>query len=160
MYIGYYVPKFPISYITQDGMDGWINIPSHPRHQYGFLDAILEHIDNTRHIDPICVTIHSIREVNAGPAGVARLYALTHKRNYTHIPSIVSTHKYYDWFGEGVEEIKSAEDIRKHLLLEPASYGIDSDGKCNWQNQNPNEKQLRETFKVSPQTLERFINCI
>ena len=160
MYNGYYVPKFPISYITQDGMDGWINIPNHPRHQYGFLDAILEHIDNTGHIDPICVTIHSMREIYAGPAGVARLYALTHKRNYSHIPAIVSTHKYYDWFGEGVEEIKSPEDIRKHFLLEPASYGIDSDGKCNWQNQNPNEKQLRETFKVSPQTLERILNCI
>lgn len=160
MYIGYYVPKFPISYITQDGMDGWIYIPNHPRHQYGFLDAILEHIDNTRHIDPICVTIHSMREVYAGPSGVARLYALTHKRNYSHIPAIVSTHKYYDWFGEEVEEIKSPEDIRKHLLLEPKSYGIDSNGICHWQNQNPNEKQLRETFKVSPQTLERFLNCI
>ena len=160
MFVGYYVPRFPISYITQDGMDGWINIPNHPRHQYGFLDAILEHIDNTGHIDPICVTIHSIREVYAGPSGVARLYALTHKRNYSHIPAIVSTPEYYEWFGEGVEEIKSPEDIRKHLLLEPASYGIDSDGKCVWQNQNPNEKQLRETFKVSPQTLERFLNCI
>lgn len=160
MYAAYYVPKFPISYITQDGMDAWINIPNHPRHQYGFLDAILEHIDNTGYIDPICITIHSIKEVYAGSAGVARLYALTHKRNYTHIPAIVSTHKYYDWFGEEVEKIKSPKCIRKRLLLEPKSYGIDSNGLCYWNNQNPNEKQIRETFKVSPQTLERFLNCI
>ena len=160
MYIGYYVPKFPISYITQDGMDSWINIPNHPKNQYRFLDAILEHIDNTGHIDPICVTIHSIREVYAGPSGVVRLYALTHKRNYTHVPTIVSTHKYYDWFGESVKKINDPEDIRKRLLLKPKSYGIDNNGFCYWNNENPNEKQIRETLNVSPQTIERILNCI
>lgn len=160
MYKAYYVPKFPVDKITDYGMDLWVNNPNHPRHQYGFLDAILEHIDNTNHIDPVRVTFYSDKQIVAGPAGVARLYALMHKRRYTHIPSIVSTQKYFDWFGEDVVEIKDKEHLRSYFLLEPVDCGIDPDGKAHWHNQNPNEKQVRETFKVSPETLERFLKCI
>lgn len=160
MYKSYYVPQFPIHKITDSGMDLWVNDPNHPRHRYGFLEAILEHIDNTNHIDPVRIVIHQENDIQAGPAGVARLYALTHNREYTHIPAIVSTTQYFDWFGESVVEIKDKEQIRSYLLLEPAAYTIEEDGKVWWHNQNPNEKQVRETFKVSPETLERFLKCI
>ena len=69
MYKAYYVPRFPVSYITDDGRDLWINDPNHIRHQCGFLQAILEHIDNTNHIDPIRIVIPVEGQVQAGPAG-------------------------------------------------------------------------------------------
>lgn len=160
MYKAYYVPKFPVNKITDDGRDLWINDPNHIRHQCGFLQAILEHIDNANHIDPVRIVIHSKKEVQAGPAGTARLYALTYLRGYTHVPAIVSTSQYFDWFGEDVVEIIDKEQIRSYLGLEPASYLIEPDGKVWWHNHNPNEQQLRETFKVSPETLEKFLKCI
>ncbi len=160
MYQVYYVPNFPVNKITDDGRDQWINDPNHIRHQCGFLQAILEHIDNTNHIDPIRIVIHNEKDIQAGPAGTSRLYALTHLRNHTHIPAIVSATQYYDWFGNDVVEITDKEQIRSYLLLEPVNYTIEPDGKVWWHNQNPNEKQLRETFKVSPETLEKFLKCI
>jgi hypothetical protein len=160
MYIAYYVPNFPINQITDDGRDQWINNPSHIRYQCGFLQAILEHIDNTNHIDPIRIVIPVEGQVQAGPAGTARLYALTYLRGYTHIPAIVSTQRCYDWFGEDVVEIKDKEQLRSYFLLEPADYGIEPDGKVYWQNQNPNEKQMRETYKVSSQTIDKLLRCI
>jgi len=160
MYKAYYVPRFPVSHITDDGRDLWINDPNHIRHQCGFLQAILEHIDNTNHIDPIRITIPVEGQVQAGPAGTSRLYALTYLRGYTHIPAIVSTQKCYDWFGEGVVEIKDKEQLRSYLLLEPADYNIEPDGKAFWHNQNPNEKQMRETYKVSPETIDKLLKCI
>lgn len=153
----YYVPNFPISQITDDGVDGWVHIPNHPRNRYRILDAILEHIDNTNYIDPVRITIPLEGQVQAGPQGVCRLFALRHIKGYTHIPAIVSSEKQYDWFGEGVVKITDKEQIRSYLLLEPTEYGIDGDGRAYWVNQNPNEKQLRETFKVSPETMERTL---
>jgi hypothetical protein len=160
MYQVYYIPKFPVSYITDDGRDQWINNPNHIRHQCGFLQAILEHIDNTNHIDPIRIVIHSEKDIQAGPAGTSRLYALTHLRGYTHIPAIVSTQKYYDWFGNDVVKITDKEQIRSYLLLAPADYTLESDGKSWWHNQNPNEKQMRETYKVSSQTIDKLLQCL
>jgi len=155
MFSAYYVPKFPISYITDEGVDQWVFMSEHLRCRYRILDAILEHIDNTNYIDPIRITIPVEGQVQAGPQGVCRMFALRHIRGYTHIPAIVSTEKYYDWFGEGVVKITDKEQIRSYLLLEPAGYGFEENGKAYWINQNPNEKQLRETFKVSPETMER-----
>jgi hypothetical protein len=160
MYKSYYVPQFPVSKITNDGRDGWIDDPFHIKHQCGFLQSILEHIDNTNHIDPIRIVIHHENDIQAGPAGTSRLYALTHLRNYTHVPAIVSTVKYFDWFGSGVVEITTKEQIRSYLLLEPADYCIESDGKVWWHNHNPNRKQLEETYKVSNETLEKLLKCI
>ena len=160
MYQAYYVPNFPINQITDDGRDQWINNPNHIRHQCGFLQAILEHIDNTNHIDPIRIVIPVEGQVQAGPAGTSRLYALTNLRGYTHIPAIVSTQRCYDWFGEDIVEIKDKEQLRSYFLLEPADYGIELDGKVYWQNQNPNEKQMRETYKVSSQTIDKLLRCI
>jgi len=160
MYKAYYVPKFPVSYITDDGRDLWINNPNHPKHRCGFLQAILEHIDNTNYIDPIRITIPVEGQVQAGPAGTSRLYALTHLRGYTYVPVIVSTQKFYDWFGDGCIEIENKEQLRSYLLLEPVDYGIDFDGKAYWHNQNPNEKQMRETYKVSPKTIDKLLECI
>jgi len=160
MYQAYYVPNFPVNKITDDGRDQWINDPNHIKHQCGFLQPILEHIDNTNHIDPIRIVIHNEKDIQAGPAGTSRLYALTYLRNYTHIPTIVSTTQYYNWFGNDVVKITDKKQIRSYLLLEPVDYTIEPDGKVWWHNQNPNEKQLRETFKVSPETLEKFLKCI
>jgi hypothetical protein len=160
VYQVYYIPKFPVSYITDDGRDQWINNPNHIRHQCGFLQAILEHIDNTNHIDPIRIVIHSEKDIQAGPAGTSRLYALTHLRGYTHIPAIVSTTQYFDWFGEDVVKITDKEQIRSYLLTEPAHYTLEPDGKAWWHNQNPNEKQMRETYKVSSQTIDKLLQCL
>lgn len=160
MYKAYYVPNFPISKITSDGRDAWIDDPNHIKHQCGFLQSILEHIDNTNHIDPIRIVIHQENDIQAGPAGTSRLYALTHLRHYTHVPAIVSTRKYFDWFGDNVIEIKTKEQIRSYLLLEPVDYAIESDGKVWWHNHNPNKDQLRKTYKVSSETLEKLLNCI
>lgn len=160
MYKAYYVPRFPINQITDDGRDQWINNPNHIRHQCGFLQAILEHIDNTNHIDPIRIVMPVEGQVQAGPAGTSRLYALTYLRGYTHIPVIISTEKCYDWFGEDVVEIKDKKQLRSYFLLEPADYCIEPDGKVYWQNQNPNEKQMRETYKVSSQTIDKLLKCL
>jgi hypothetical protein len=160
VYQVYYIPKFPVSYITDDGRDQWINNLNHIRHQCGFLQAILEHIDNTNHIDPIRIVIHNEKDIQAGPAGTSRLYALTHLRGYTHIPAIVSTTQYFDWFGEDVVKITDKEQLRSYLLTEPADYNIEPDGKAWWHNQNPNEKQMRETYKVSSQTIDKLLQCL
>lgn len=160
MFKSYYVPQFPIRKITDDGRDLWINDPNHPKHRCGVLEAILEHIDNTNHIDPVRIVIHNEREVQAGPSGVQRLYALTYLRGCTHIPAIVSTTRYFDWFGEGVVEIKDKEQIRSYLSLDPVDYGIDDNGSAHWHNQNPNPEQASKTLKVSKETLERFLKCI
>lgn len=157
MYKAYYVPRFPINQITDDGVDGWVHMPEHPRSQYRILDAILEHIDNTNYIEPIRINIPMEGQVQAGPQGVCRMYALRHKRGHTHVPAIVSTQKCYDWFGEDVVELTDREQIRSYLTLEPVDYGFEENGRAYWINQNPNEKQIRETFKVSPQTLERTL---
>jgi len=159
-YTVYYVPNFPVSKVTDDGRDGWINQPNHPKHQCGFLQAILEHIDNTNHIDPVRIVIHNERDIQVGPAGTSRFYALTHLRNHTTVPAIVSTTSYFDWFGENSIQIEDKEQLRSYFLLEPANYTIEPDGKAWWNNQNPNENQMRETFKVSPETLNRLLNCI
>lgn len=160
MFKSYYVPEFPIQKITDDGRDLWINDPNHIRHQYGFLDAILEHIDNAKHIDPVKITIHNEREVHCGPSGTSRLYALTYKKGYTHIPAIVSTVKCYEWFGENVVEIKDKNQIISYLSLEPVDYGISDNGNVYWHNQNPNPEQASKTLKVSKETLDRFLKCI
>jgi hypothetical protein len=159
-YTAYYVPNFPVSKVTMDGRDGWIDIPNHPKRVYGFLEAILEHIDNTNHIDPIRITIHSEGDIQVGPAGTSRFYVLSHLRNHTHVPAIVSTTSYFDWFGENVVKIETEEQIKSYLLLEPQNCCIEPDGKVWWNNQNPNEKQIRETFKVSEATIERILNCL
>jgi hypothetical protein len=160
MYKSYYIPNFPVNKITVDGRDGWINVPNHPKNKYKFLDAILEHIDNTNHIDPIRIVIHDENQVHVGPSGTSRLYALTHIRNYKYVPAMVSTTKYYDWFGDDIVEIKTKEQIRSYLLLEPVTYELEPDGKIWWHNENPNESQIRKTFKVSNDTIERILKCI
>jgi hypothetical protein len=159
-YTAYYVPNFPVSKVTADGRDLWINDPYHPRHQCGFLQAILEHIDNTNHIDPVRIVVHQENDIQVGPSGTSRFYALTHLRSHKTVPAIVSTTKYFDWFGEGTVQITDKEQLRSYFLLEPADYGIDPDGKAHWNNQNPNQKQMKETFRVSQETLNRLSSCI
>ncbi len=160
MFKSYFVPNFPVNKITSDGRDGWINDPNHIKNRCEFLESILEHIDNTNHIDPIRVIIYNENDIQAGPSGTSRLYALTHLRNYTHVPVIVSSKQHYNWFGDNTEEINTKEQLRSYLLLEPSDYRIEEDGKAWWCNQNPNEKQIRETYKVSQKTLENILKCI
>lgn len=156
----YYVPNFPVNKITNDGRDGWINMPNHPKNKCGFLEAILEHIDNTNHIDPIRIVIHSEKDIQAGPSGTSRLYALTHIKNYNHIPAIVSSTEYYKWFGENVVKIEEANQIKNYLLLEPVVCQIEQDGKAWWHNQNPNKDQMEKTFNVKKETINRLLNCV
>jgi hypothetical protein len=157
----YYVPNFPIANITQTGEDGWCHLPNHPRMRYGYLDAVLEHIDNSNRIDPIQITIHDENQVYAGPSGVARLFALTHQRNYTHIPAIVSTISKYDWFGENVIEINTTDDLLSYFdpLYLPKSYSVDDTG-ASWSNHRPYVDDIERSMRVSIETKLRLTQMI
>lgn len=157
----YYVPNFSIKHITQTGEDGWCHLPSHPRMRYGYLDAVLEHIDNSKRIDPIQIIIHDEKQVHAGPSGVARLFALTHKRNYTHIPAIVSSPIQYDWFGQGVVELTTTDDLLSYFdpLYLPKSYSLDSSGAF-WSNHRPYIEDIERSMQVSIETQNRLRQMI
>jgi len=158
-YKSFYVPLFPIEKITNHGMDGWVHDKTHKRHKYGFLETILEHIDNSGFIEPVMISYHNANDVSAGPSGVARLWALRTMRNATLIPAIVVTKESLDWLPNKVE-ITSAEQLRTYFQLEPKDWGISEDGRAYWHNQNPNKEQATATLKVSPESLALFLKCI
>ena len=154
----FFVPRFTIADITNCGMDSWVEDPTHIRHKYGFLTAILEHIKNTNYCEPIKITYHNSNEVNAGPSGVARLHALKTIEGWTDIPAIVTTNleiAEIDWV-----EITTKEQLRSYFLLEPKEYGIDADLGAFWHNQNPNREQATATLQVSKITLDNFLKCL
>ena len=162
-YKSFFVPDFPINKITNDGHDGWIDIPNHPRNIYGYLDIILEHIENTNYIEPIKISYHNSTDISCGPNGVSRLYALTHIKKLTTIPAIASINIDHLIDLDNIQdkvEITSAEQLRSYFLLEPASYGIDPNGQVFWQNQNPNPEQASKTLNVSKESLARFLKSI
>jgi hypothetical protein len=156
----YYVPEFPISKITMTGEDGWVRIPNHPRMRYGYLDAVLEHIDNSKRIDPIQIIIHDEKQVHAGPSGVARLYALTKMRGYANIPCIVNSKQIYDWFGP-YKEITSVEEFLGYFDPEylPKSYSLDENGAF-WSNHRPYASDVVKSMRVSDETKNKLIKMI
>ena len=59
---------------------------------------------------------------------------------------------------ENVLEVRNVKKLRSYFLLEPASCSFDPEsGRAQWNNSNPNIKQLKETFKVSPETMRRVL---
>ena len=157
----FYVPNFPIDRITQTGEDGWCHMPHHARMRYRYLDAVLEHIDNSSRIDPIQIVIHDEQQVHAGPSGVARLFALTHQRQYTHIPAVASSAVKYDWFGDGVVEITTAAELLSYFdpLYLPKSYSLDSSGAF-WSNHSPYIEDIERSMRVSAETKNRLRSMI
>lgn len=156
----YYVEQFPINRITVTGEDGWCHMPNHPRMRYGYLDAVLEHIDNSRRIDPIQIIIHSENQVHAGPSGVARLFALTHRRNYTHVPAIVTTEKLYAWMDNAIE-ITTTDQLLSYFSPDylPKSYALDENGAF-WSNHAPYINDIMHSMKVSDETKKRLTQMI
>lgn len=154
----FYVKEFPIERLTDRGTSGWHAMPNHTRNRYRFEDAILEHIDNT-FCEPIQVLIRDETQIVAGPSGVARLHALIHKRGWTHIPAIVSTLITPDWLDISTP-VTTKEQLRSYYRLEPKDYGFSENGAAYHLNQNPNPEQMRETFVVSQETLERMLNML
>ena len=152
----YFVPNFPISYITQTGEDGWCHMPNHPRNRYDYLGAILEHMDNSKRIDPIQITIHDEQQIHAGPSGVSRLFALMHKRQYTHIPCIVNSVIQYEWFGENVVKINTVEELLSYFDNKylPKSYSLDNG--AYWHNGVWSYEELERTMNVSNETKLRM----
>lgn len=152
----YYVEQFPINRITVTGEDGWCHMPNHPRMRYGYLDAVLEHIDNSNRIDPIQIIIHSENQVHAGPSGVARLFALTHRRNYTYVPAIVSTAQLYSWI-ENPIEIRDTNQLLSYFSPDylPKSYSLDNNGAF-WHNHAPYANDIERSMCVSPETKQRL----
>ena len=153
----YFVPNFPIKYITKPGEDGWCHMPNHPRMRYDYLGAILEHMTNSNRIDPIQITIHSEQEVHAGPSGVSRLFALTYIKEYTSVPCIVSSEIAYEWFGKDVIEIFTISELLNYFDPNylPKSYSIDNNGAF-WHNGVWSFKELERTLNVSDATKARM----
>ena len=154
----YYVKDFPIDRITNRWESGWHSQPLHPRNRYDFAGAILEHIDNT-FCEPIQIIVRSDQEVSAGPSGVARLYALIHRRGWTTIPAIVSASCAPEWLDMSAP-ITSLEQFRSYYRLEPATYGFEEDGRAYHHNQNPNPAQITDTFVVSEATKQRILTML
>jgi hypothetical protein len=152
----YFVPNFPINRITQPGEDGWCHMPNHPRMRYDYLGAILEHMDNSKRIDPIQITIHDENQIHAGPSGVSRLFALTYKRNYTHIPCIVNSNIQYEWFGEDVVSIVSIPQLLSYFDPNylPKTYSLDNG--AYWHNGTWSYEELERTMNVSMETKLRM----
>jgi hypothetical protein len=153
----YFVPNFPINRITQTGEDGWCHMPNHPRNLYDYLGAILEHMDNSKRIDPIQITIHDEQQVHAGPSGVSRLFALTHHRQYTHIPCIVNSPIHYEWFGKGVVTVNTTEELLSYFDPQylPKSYEVNENGVA-WHNGAWSYEELERTMNVSEATKLRM----
>lgn len=151
----YYVKAFPIDRITQKGYEGWHDMPDHTRHKYRFLDAILEHIDNT-FCEPVQITMRSEADVSAGPSGVARMYALSNIRGWETIPAIVSTLTEPEWLDTS-EPVTSLEQYRSYYRLEPVGIGFEENGRAYHRNQNPNPAQVMATMAVSDETKARLV---
>lgn len=144
----YYVPHFPIHRVTNEAMDGWIHNPNDQKYRYGFLEGILEHIENTNYCEPVRITIHSNIDIAVGPCGVARFYAFKHIKGATHIPAIVNTRQLEDWFGSGIEEIKTEDEFYSKFLFEPAQVNFEPNGQIIWWNKRPDPETARRTMKI------------
>jgi hypothetical protein len=160
--ISYYVPNFPVHKIHRTGEDGWVHIPNHPKNKYKWLNAVLELIDNTGVIDPVQIVINNENDVTSGPCGANRLHALMTIRKVEFVPALVTTDKYYDWFGEGVEEIKTKEDILKYFRKEhlPDECSLE-DGRVYWRTNNVYDPQkIISNMMVSQKTKDRLLKMI
>jgi len=154
----FFVKEFPIDRITSDGAEGWYTMPTHTRTRFRFFDAILEHIDNT-FCEPIQIVLRNENEISAGSSGVTRLYALRHKRGWSHIPAIVSAYNEPDWLDTTVP-VETLSQYRSFYRLEPKDYGFEEDGQAYHRNENPNPAQVLETFVVSDATKKRILDML
>ena len=160
--ISYYVPNFPVHKIHRTGEDGWVHMPNHPKRKYGWLDAVLELIDNTGVIDPVQIVINNENDVTSGPCGANRLHALMTIRKVECVPALVTTNRYYDWFGEGVEKIETKENIIKYFRKEhlPDEYDLEN-GRIFWRTHNVyNSEKIINNMRVSQETKNRLLQMI
>ena len=105
----------------------------------------------------IQIIIHDENQVHAGPSGVSRLFALTHKRQYTSIPCIVSSEICYEWFGENVVKIDTTEQLLSYFDPNylPKSYSLTENGAF-WHNGSWSYEELERTMNVSIETKLRM----
>jgi len=157
-YSVYYVAEFPIDQITDRGEEGWYRQPQHLRHQYDFLGAILEHIDNT-FCEPVQITMRAGGTVTVGPSGVTRLYALATLQGWQTIPAIVSTTITPPWLDTTVP-VTTSEQFARYYRLEPAELGFMADGRAYHRNYNPNPQQVAATMVVAPATRARIVTML
>lgn len=154
--LSFFVSKFPVSHITHSNEDQFCHMPAHPRSRYRYLDAVLEHIDNSNCIDPIQINVYSEQDVQAGPSGVSRLFALTKFRNAITVPAIVNTKTLYPWFIDPVP-ITSVEQLLGYFSAAhlPKSYSFDERG-CWWHNHRLDPEEMERTMQVSDETKLRL----
>ena len=136
-------------------------MPNHPKYRFGWLDAVLELIDNVGVADPCLVDIRN-NYVQAGPNGANRLYAMVSKRNITHFRAIVNTEQHYDWFGD-CELIEKPEQIISKFRSEhlPDDYGINEQGCAYWWTKNVYDPvKIINDMKVSQETKQRLMAMI
>jgi hypothetical protein len=160
----YFVPNFPTSKIKIIGEDNWVHIENHPKKIYGWLDAILELIDNTGKIDPIQISVWDEKNVIAGPCGSNRLYALVNIREIKFVPAIVYTNKIYEWFGDDYELITNEKDVLKYFRNEhrPDFFYYNHENKqLTWQTDNVYDpKKIVDNMMVSKETKNRLLKMI
>ena len=157
-FTAYYVPEFPIHRVTNEAMDGWIHNLNDQKHRYGFIEGILEHIENTGYCEPVRVVINSENDIAVGPCGLARFYGFKHYKHATHIPAIVNTRKYEDWFGPGVREIKTEQEFYDLFLFKPYQVSFETNGQIIWFNKRPDPETARRTMKIA--NIDRWIRSI
>jgi len=154
----YYVPNFPISRVTNEAMDGWIHNPNDQKYRYGFIEGILEHIENTGYCEPVRIAINSDIDIAAGPCGLARFYGFKHYKKATHIPALVNTRELKDWFGPDVREITTEEEFYSLFLFKPHQVSFEPNGQIIWWNKRPDPETARRTMKIK--NIDRWIRSI
>lgn len=154
----YYVPNFPIHRVTNEAMDGWIHNPNDQKYRYGFIEGILEHIENTGYCEPVRIVINSDTDIAAGPCGLARFYGFKHYKKATHIPAIVCAREPKTWFGEGVVEVVNEQQFYDYFLFKPHQVSFEPNGQIIWWNKRPDPEIARRTMKIK--NIDRWIRSI
>lgn len=154
----YFVPQFPIARVTNEAMDGWIHNPNDQKHRYGFIEGILEHIDNTGYCEPVRVVINSDVDIAVGPAGLARFYGFKHYKKAQYVPAIVNTREIKSWFGSDIVEIVDQEQFYQYFLFKPHTVSFEPNGQLIWWNQRPDPETAKRTMKI--RNIDKWIRSI
>jgi hypothetical protein len=139
-------------------MDGWIHNPNDQKYRYGFLEGILEHIQNTNYCEPVRVVINSEVDIAVGPCGVARFYGFRYLWKADYIPAIVNSEEIKPWFGPGVELVENEEQFYKYFLFKPHQVFFEPNGNVIWFNKRPDPETARRTMKIK--NIDRWVRSI
>lgn len=157
-FTAYYVPEFPIDRVTNEAMDAWIHNPNDQKHRYGFIEGILEHIENTGYCEPVRIIVNNENDIAVGPCGLARFYGFKHYKRATHIPAIVNSRTLEPWFGLGVRPITTEQEFYDLFLFKPYQVSFEPNGQIIWWNKRPDPETARRTMKIK--NIDRWIRSI